>query len=95
MRHTHFAWKSILAFLCIAFLLAYIFATFFPHAHHYQDHDCALCAVLQSSQEIWITLSLCAFLSLAAIEFKLTHPRERLFVLRETTLVGLKVKLSD
>ena len=95
MKHTRTAWKSILAFLCIMFLLAYIFAAFFPHAHHDGDRDCALCAVLQSSRELWIALALCAFLSLAVIEFTLTHRRERLCPLRETTLVGLKVKLSD
>ena len=83
------------ALLTLLLILAYISVAFFPHVHPHGDADCALCVILQSSRELLSTPVLCAVLALAITTLAFARARERIAAMRDTTPVGLKVKLSD
>ena len=87
--------KKLLALFCILLILAYAAITFVPHTHEHKIADCALCEVIDLSDEMLIILLLTelfswlkAFSSLFCAHTYIPSPRE-------ATPVGLKVKLSN
>ena len=92
---THFCQqRQILAYLCvITILLSTLLAL--PHEHSCMDTDCITCAILETFRigMLWMVLSMCLYPILNIISHAIGHhaPLSR----RESTPVGLKVKLSD
>ena len=86
--------RQLIAYLCIiTILLSTLLAL--PHEHSCMDTDCITCAILETFRAgmIWVVLSVCLYPFLIIIFHTITHhtPLSR----RESTPVGLKVKISD
>ena len=86
---------KLLALLCILLILSYAAIAFVPHAHECRNTDCALCEMIDLSDEILISLSLAALFSQLAAFSRLFCAHTYIPSPREVTPVGLKVKLSN
>lgn len=88
--------KMLIAAMCVILILAYAFIVFLPHSHDSHDSDCTVCAMIESSKDVLVALAVCAAVW-QILQLGYTMPnvsRDALFS-RDTTPVGLKVKLSD
>ena len=84
------------AFILILLILIYNLAVFLPHTHDCFDSECTACSVIALSRDTFGTVILraaliCSLWLLLIIE----ESGQKIVSVREGTLVGLKVKLSD
>lgn len=84
------------AILTVVLICAYALIAFFPHAHGYAENDCSVCALIELSRTVFIGIALSAsFRQSDQTPYVLLHTYSDVFVIRDSTPVGLKVKLSD
>ena len=95
MKRENSILEKLLALLCILLILAYAAITFVPHAHECRNTDCALCEMIDLSDEILIGLSLAALFSQLLAFWRVLCAYTYLPSGREATPVGRKVKLSN
>ena len=89
-------WKSIVAILCIFIIIAYTSIIFLPHAHDCVGSDCTVCALIETSRNSLIGLSLIAVVyQFANILFTISCSYKSIPSGNNGTPVALKVKLSD
>ena len=86
---------KLLALLCIFLILSFAAIAFVPHAHECRNTDCALCEMIDLSDEILISLLLAALLSRLTAFWRVLCAYTYLPSDREVTPVGRKVKLSN
>lgn len=96
MRFDRRTWQKLLAILCLILVFSYTSAVFLPHSHECIDTDCAICTLLDTSRYVLIGITLCAVAgTLPALGFGIRNPYAYISEGRDTTPVGLKVKISD
>ena len=89
-------WKSIVALLCIFIIIAYTSIVFLPYAHDCVGADCSVCALIETSRNSLIGISLIgAAWQLPNITFVILNAHYFIFFGNSETPVALKVKLSD
>ncbi len=88
--------KKVLVALCVILIMAYAFIVFLPHSHEFCDMDCTVCAMIESFKEILVSLLACAVVwQFLHFRHVITNVSLDAVFSRDTTPVGLKVKLSD
>ena len=89
-------WKSMVAFLCILFVIVYTSIVFLPHAHDCVGPDCTVCTLIETSRNSLIGLALIAVVyQFANIVFTISSSYKSILSGNKGTPVALKVKLSD
>ena len=89
-------WKNIVVILCIIIIIAYTSIVFLPHIHDCVGPDCTVCALIETSRNSLIGLSLIAVVyQFANILFTISCLYKSIPSGNNGTPVALKVKLSD
>lgn len=82
--------------LLAAFLLTFVFVGFMPHSHGCAERDCAICAMVENARERIVCIAQSAVLLQGVwLITWVIQANDSSRSIREGTLVGLKVKLSD
>ncbi len=88
--------KRLCAVLCVVLIVACASVVFLPHSHDNVNTDCAACLIIKSTLEL---LSFAALIMTVGwmIQFFIFNHKLYIHIFsgRESTPVGLKVKLSD
>jgi len=93
MQHNHLFQKKVIILLCVVLVLAYIFL---PHFHRCAQTDCVLCMVTEQLRDILVFLAVYAGASSLTVFSAAVHYGDRhIFTARDSTPVGLRVKLSN
>ena len=88
--------RKLLPLLIIVLLAAYAMIICLPHGHDCLEADCAICNMIDSTQDILISASLLAIAQiLPRIVFMLPALHKHIVLFGEGTPVALKVKLLD
>lgn len=88
--------KTAVTALCIILILAYASVMLLPYTHECAGTDCAICAVIKTSSLLLLGLALSAALcQLANFSFSFSNVQNHIVSSRDTTPIGLKVKLSN
>lgn len=89
-------YKNFVIFISILVLLMFAFLVFLPHTHNCFDSDCDYCAIVDSIEDFFIAVLICAIVY-KVNKFALTFLffNSAYLFCRDVTLVGLKVKLLD
>ena len=90
------SWKKRMAFLCFVLIFAYASMLFFSHVTECFDTDCAVCTVIETSRRMMIVWTFFAviYLTVKILSFIFAN-HSHILSCRDSTPVGLKVKLSD
>ena len=96
MKIRYDAIKRLCAVLCVVLIVAYASVVFLPHSHDSVDSDCVACLIIQSSVELFLGAALLPAIGWMFKYFIFNYkPYIHISSGRESTPVGLKVKLSD
>lgn len=88
--------KRTVALACMALLLVYTAVVFLPHSHDCIYSECTACGLIETSRNMLMGIELIAAVySFARLGLIILIDRAYGVSVREETLVGLKVKLSD
>lgn len=88
--------ERLVALFCILLVLVCTIAFCLPHSHCNYDIDCPICGAFRMLGAAFVALSVASFLSIGSRVCGICGGRYPcLWLMKEGTPVGLKVKLSD
>ena len=88
--------KKMIAILMSVLIFVYAFIALLPHSHKCVEADCSICGIIESSRKILLGIALSAgCFQLVKLLFVLLYTNSDILSVRDSTPVGLKVKLSD
>ena len=89
-------WKSVVIYLCLLLIIAYISVIFVPYTHDCVGSDCTVCALIKTSRNTITGLILAAAVhQLTNVIFLILSTHKFIRLGNSCTPVSLKVKLSD
>ena len=96
MKIRYNALKKLCAVLCVILIIAYASVVFLPHSHDSVDTDCTACLIIESSFELLFAIAILLAVVWLVHFFVFNYkPYIHISSGRESTPVGLKVKLSN